>query len=249
VRARYRVLGVMLALIASGCGQQGPARVRAFAQLPDWNGIWMSDDGVMSNLELSGYPAHLDLSRHILSGKAPFTTAWESKVVAFHAAITPTSKDCGFYFPLVMESPWMFEVLITPEETAMIFAGREVRHIYTDGRRHLDADSIWATPWGDSVGRWEGDVLVVETFAVQPSHFPAGPLLSDQARFTERIRMVAPDRIEDDITISDPIALTRPWRLTLPYRRTSLDRLMHGDCLENDRNPVVSGKLTIAPAH
>jgi hypothetical protein len=249
VRARYLVLSVMLSVLASGCGQQGSARVRAFAQLPDWNGIWMSDDGVMSDLELSGYPAHLDMSRHILSGKAPFTTAWESRVAAFRAAIMPTSKDCGFYFPLVMESPWMFEVLITPEETAMIFGGREVRHIYTDGRRHLNADSIWATPWGDSVGKWEGDVLVVDTIAVQPSNFSAGPLLSDRARFTERIRMVAPDRIEDDITISDPIALTGPWRLILPYRRTSLDRLVHGDCLENDRNPMVNGKLTIAPAH
>jgi hypothetical protein len=52
----------------------------------------------------------------------------------------------------------------------------------------------------------------------------------------------------DQLTIDDPLAFTHPWTLTIPYKRvTNLDRLIHGDCKENDRNPVVDGKLTIAP--
>ena len=47
-----------------------------------------------------------------------------------------------------------------------------------------------------------------------------------------------------------PVALTRTWKTTIPYQRVAgLDRMVHGDCEENDRNPVVDGKLTIAPAH
>ena len=49
----------------------------------------------------------------------------------------------------------------------MIVAGREIRHIYTDGRPHPSADEIWPTPWGDSIGHWEGETLVVDTIAVQ----------------------------------------------------------------------------------
>jgi hypothetical protein len=205
----------------------------------------------MSDLELSGYPRHFDRSKHLLSGNAPFAPAWEPKVAAFRTAREQVpGKECGFYFPLVMESPWMFQFLITPEETAMIFGGREIRHVYTDGRQHLDEESIWGTPWGDSIGRWEGDTLVVDTIAVLPARLPIGPLLSDKAHFTERIRMTTPDRLEDQITIEDSVALTRPWTVTVPYKRVaSVDRLVHGDCLENDRNPLVDGKLTIAPAH
>ena len=39
----------------------------------------------------------------------------------------------------MLDTPLMFEVLITPEETALIFSSREIRHIYTDGRPVGDA--------------------------------------------------------------------------------------------------------------
>jgi hypothetical protein len=106
---------------------------------------------------------------------------------------------------------------------------------------------------GDSVGHWEGKQLVIETvsrLATAPLRF-ASPLvkLSDQAKFTERLRLVAPDRIENEVIIEDPEALERPWRLTLSYRRvTNLDRMIYHDCTENDRNPVVDGRMTITPA-
>ena len=249
-----RTLGaaILLLLAVGGCGRHDSARVRTFAQLPNWNGIWIADDGYMSTLGLSGFSEQKNLNRSlvVLNGKAPFRPEWEPQVAAFRATYANApGKECGFYFPQVMESPWMFQFLITPEETALIFGGREIRHIYTDGRKHLDEDSIWATPWGDSIGHWEGGTLVVDTIAVQPARMPLGPLLSEKAHFTERIRMPAPGRIEDQLTIEDPVALTKAWTVTVPYKLTALDRLMHGDCQENDRNPIIDGKLTIAPGH
>jgi hypothetical protein len=74
------------------------------------------------------------------------------------------------------------------------------------------------------------------------------PIFSPSAHFIERIRKVGKDQLEDTLTIEDPVALTRPWTMKLPYTRvTTIDRLIHGDCMENDRNPVVDGKLTVAP--
>jgi hypothetical protein len=50
------------------------------------------------------------------------------------------------------------------------------------------------------------------------------------------------------MTIDDPVAFERPWKLELAYKRVkNLERLGNYDCAENDRNPVIDGKLTIAP--
>jgi hypothetical protein len=105
---------------------------------------------------------------------------------------------------------------------------------------------LWPSPWGDSIGRWDHYTLLVDTIGVQSSHFP--PTLTERAHFTEQLRMVNADRLEDRITIDDPESLSKPWTVTIPYKRVAnLDRIVHGDCAENDRNPVVDGKITIAP--
>ena len=67
---------------------------------------------------------------------------------------------------LLIFSPLMFEILTTPEETAMIFSSREIRHVYTDGRPHTPNEDLWPTPWGDSIGHWEGQTLVIDTIEV-----------------------------------------------------------------------------------
>ena len=73
-------------------------------------------------------------------------------------------------------------------------------------------------------------------------------MLSEHASYTERIRMVGSGRIEDELTMTDPTGLARPWTITIPYERVpGVDRMVHGDCNENDRNPVVDGKLTVTP--
>lgn len=72
--------------------------------------------------------------------------------------------------------------------------------------------------------------------------------MSDQAKFTERVRRVSRDVLEDDMTIEDPATLARPWTVKIRYHPvTDLERMINYDCAENDRNPVVNGKLTVAP--
>jgi hypothetical protein len=239
---------VAAVLTASGAAAQTKQadRVATFSRLPNWTGFWIAES--RNNLGLSGRaPPGAPPNVGVLRGKPPYTSEWAAKVEEQRKNATTATKECGFPFPFVMENPWVFQFLLTPEETVMIWGGREVRHIYTDGRKHPKPEDIWATPWGDSVGHWEGETLVVDTIAIQPSRFP--PALSDQAHFTERLRMVGADKFEDELTIEDKIAFTQPWKVTLPYERVKdLDRMVHGLCDENDRNPVVDGKIIIAPA-
>jgi len=249
--ARICAAAALLATAVVGAQKSEQDRVRVFASLPNWTGYWIADDGVDNALGVSGRTENgaADFVRMKLAAPLPYTAEFATKAAAARKnSAGETGKECGFPFPFMMESPWVLQFLITPEETDVIVAGREIRHIYTDGRAHPSADDVWPTPWGDSVGKWDGHVLTVDTIAVKSGTFP--PLVSEHARYTERIRMVSPDRMEDEITVVDPGALTKEWKATIPYQRVAgLDRMVHGDCYENDRNPVVDGKLTIAPAN
>jgi hypothetical protein len=71
---------------------------------------------------------------------------------------------------------------------------------------------------GDSVGRWEGDTLVVETtnFTRHESFRGATP----NAKIVERFRRAAPDTIEYRFTVEDPNAFTQAWSGEIPFYRT-----------------------------
>jgi hypothetical protein len=250
------VIGLMLFIGAAAHAQlNAPQRVRAFAALPDWTGLWEAEAWVgktVAGPPPGGLPAVL--AKASLSKAPPYNAEWEAKYQADlkrAATVAQSAKNCFFPFPMAMESPPMFQIVVTPEETLFVLESHDIRHIYTDGRSHPSKDDLWPTRMGWSIGRWEGDTLVVQTISRQADNliaFASPALLSEQARFTERIRRTGKDQLENVMTIEDPVALTRPWTVTLKYRRvTDLDALSTFDCYENDRNPVVDGKLTIAP--
>jgi len=263
MRAKQLVAASLL-LISSAlpCGaapMTQQERARVFASLPDWTGIW--ETVAWTQRTAAGRPAggiNEVKSKSVLAGHPPYNAEWEAKYqtglknLAALRATDGARKTCSFSFPLVMESPSLFQVAVTPEETLFVFVTQDVRHVYTDGRQHPPAEDLWPTRMGDSVAHWEGDTLVIDTIARLPTESigVASPLskLSERAHFIERVRRVSPDELQNEMTIEDPVALARPWTVTLKYRRvTDLDRMGNYDCLQNDRNPIVDGKLTIRP--
>ena len=235
-----------------------PARVRAFAGLPNWSGFWLSAAWPLNaSGRVPGGEAQLRRNLQLVRDP-PYNPEWEQKYTlglrnaAALAAHTAAYKACTRTFPALMEGPWLFQIAVLPEETLLVFENDQVRHIYTAGRPHPAAEDLWPTRLGDSIGHWEGDTLVVETIA-RISSEPLAPrawisMLSDRARFTERLHMASQDELQDDLTIEDPVALARAWQMTLKFRRVAeLSRMIPYDCAENDRNPVVDGKLTIVP--
>jgi hypothetical protein len=74
-------------------------------------------------------------------------------------------------------------------------------------------------PWmGDSIGRWEGDTLVVETTNFHPLQQFQGA--SENLKVTERITRTGPDTILYRFTIDDPTVFTAPWTGELVFTRT-----------------------------
>ncbi|HMN45992.1 MAG TPA: hypothetical protein PKE27_15550 [Povalibacter sp.] len=81
-------------------------------------------------------------------------------------------------------------------------------------------------PWfGDSIGHWEGDTLVVETTNIHPTQLaqasPLGPYrgASDQLKVTERFTRTGPDVILYRFTVEDPATFTAPYTGELPFNR------------------------------
>jgi hypothetical protein len=73
-------------------------------------------------------------------------------------------------------------------------------------------------------------------------------ILTQQARFIERMRMIDPGHLEDQMTIIDPANLTAPWHMRRTYERVQhIRRMVYEDCEGEERNPIVNGKFTLAP--
>ena len=116
----------------------------------------------------------------------------------------------------------------------------ERREIFLDGRSLPGAD---AQPWwnGYSVGRWEGDVLMVETTNFRDGGWldMSGNPLTDAARVTERIRRPTYGRMEIDITIEDRKAYERPLNVRWNQQLAPDDELIEFVCAENNKFPRV----------
>ena len=240
-RRRIELLAIAGATCASLLGV-APVDVQA-QSLPDWRGYWIGE-GLTA--EISGFPSGGNYK--LLGGDAPWSEEGRKRVEATRAR-QMDQKANGWGFPLMMNSAAPMQFLITPRETLIINIYRDVRHVYTDGRSLPAVEDRWPTTWGESVGRWEGDTLVIETVSVRnPNrYFFSSPPLSEQARYVERLRMTGPDRIESVMTITDPVALSAPWVVNLVYERAKgLDRLIHDD-YDNDRSEVEGGLFTILP--
>jgi hypothetical protein len=243
------VVAVLLVASVALADPNSRQRVRVFAQLPDWSGIWQQD---YIKFGLDGEPARsatgLPITR-LSQAHPPYNAEWEARYQAHPAA--PIHSRCGWGFPAIMDSPLVqFEIVVTPEQTLFLPVWlNSTRQIFTDGRAHPGKDDLWETDMGDSIGHWEGDTLVVDTIGRK-----AGPIadrneLSNQAHFVERIRLVGRGRLEDRLTVDDSVALSHPWQVTLTYHRLQgVDRLIPNDCNDNDRNPIVNGEFTIVPS-
>jgi hypothetical protein len=257
MRKSFCTVLVFLACMANAMAEHKSSdRIREFSKLPNWSGIWVQ---AVWPLEVSGRVAggEAKLREGLqLIRQPPYNAEWLAKYQAgladtvAIAAKNATFTACTRGFPALMESPWMFQVIVLPEETLILFENGQVRHIYTDGRRHPSGDDLWPVRLGDSIGRWEGDALRIETVA-RDSTEPLAPrawvsMLSDQAYFTERLRLIDADTLEDQMTIEDPVAFAGPWHMNLKYaRQKAVNRLLEYNCIENDRNPVVDGKMII----
>jgi hypothetical protein len=143
--------------------------------------------------------------------------------------------------PRIMTAPYPVKVLHAPREVIFLFEVQHLmRFIYLD-EQHPAGDDLDPTFMGHSVGRWEGDTLVVDTVGLHgfTSLDQYDLPKSDQLHVVERIRKIdGGKQLEALITIDDPKAYTKPWTARTVFNWRPDIRFIEYICEENNRNPV-----------
>ena len=211
--------------------------VSAHAAQPDLTGVWIPD---VKNQELQE------------TGNIP---PWKPEIlVQFQHMISEENAGrpflvLGYCLPHGMPS-WMlishnaFEILITPGRITLLgeVDGNRMRRIYMDGRPHPEDPDL--TLHGHSIGHWEGATLVVDTIGIAPQSYiavseAAGIPNNGDMHIVERIHLIKPNVLADDMDITASKVLTRTWRTTRLFRRYP-DRhfeIIEGECAQEELVP------------
>ena len=139
--------------------------------------------------------------------------------------------------PLIMTRVWPIAMVQLPTVIYMIsHFENSVRIIYLDGRQHTDPDVVVRTFNGESIGRWEGDTLVVHTKYFPGHHHwmdqgGASVPASEELRIIERMRMVSGSTLETEYVMTDPENWDGEWKTTKRFNRVDDVDIQEVSCL------------------
>jgi hypothetical protein len=118
----------------------------------------------------------------------------------------------------------------------LLEADSAFRQIYTDGRKlPPDPQPSWL---GYSVGKWEGDTLVVETVGFNDKTWldAIGHPHSEDMRLIERYRRRDFGHLDVDITVDDPKMYTRPFTIKVTHLLQADSDILEYFCAENEKD-------------
>ena len=245
-----------------------PADWAALAKLPDFSGVWevgfgpapARAGGAPAAPRAGGAPAAAPGAargdgargaggRGRGGGGPQLTPAAEARRKESQARAgqdSPATNCLPPGMPGIMGQPYPMEFLLTPGKvTIVIEAYQQVRHIYTDGRPLPDDPDLKFH--GTSIGRWDGDTLVVDTVGFSPlTEITRFVPFSTKARIVERFRLADADTMSIETTITDPEMLAAPLVSTRILRLHRNWTTAEYICEENNRNFVdSSGKAGV----
>ena len=229
---------------------------------PDLSGIWENPRRPAALLNASGtggappppgvtLPADtgMNLFRDIgtgVQGGLPIRS-WAAELVKKPQADDSKDNPDAHCLPMgIMQfhnHPQPRKIVQTPELIIIMYeANYGLRQIFMDGRTlpRPDAEPWW---YGYSVGRWEGDTLVVETsgFIDEGWLDIIGNPLTDAAKVTERFHRPNFGNLEIEITVDDAKAYTKPWTVTVKQRILLNNELIEFICIDKDAVHYVGG--------
>jgi hypothetical protein len=149
--------------------------------------------------------------------------------------------------PVIMTRVWPIAMVQTPTLIMMVSGFmNSVRLIYLDGRSHTDPDIVVRSFNGESIGRWEGDTLVIDTRNFVDDHhwLDNGIPLTDAFRMIERIRLIDKGAtLETEYTATDPKSWVGEWKWTKRFRRMDDTDITEASCLPdlNEHMPSTKG--------
>ena len=190
---------------------------------PDFTGVWYAQRPVDP-----GKAEPLPWAAKLLQERA----ANNSKDAPGARCLTRGITNAGALFP--------YELIQTPTRLVMLFEDDIPSHreVYLDGRPHpKDPNPDWM---GHSIGRWEGDTLVIDTVGFNDRTWldAAGHPHTDKMHVIERLRRPDLGHLEIEFTIDDPGAYAKPWVIRRAADLDPGDEIGEYVCTEGERDVV-----------
>jgi hypothetical protein len=182
---------------------------------PDFNGVWL------------GLPGTSD---------QPSFLPWAEKLVAERAANGAKEHPSSFCLPgdPILKDPFLYKFVQTPTLIVLLWEGNfpGVTQIFMDGRPHPPSfDPSWM---GHSIGRWDGDTLVVDTVGYNDRSWIGIFPHTEQLHVVSRYRRTDLGHIEKDITYEDPGTFTKPWTSHVVWDLAPGEEVYELVCESND---------------
>jgi len=196
---------------------------------PVLGGLWRPAPGIVG-----------DMTRGIKAGETvpfqPWAEALFKERRASDSRDDPTASCVVGGVPRSDFVGYPFKIIERPEMVVIMYeAVHSYRQIFTDGRRlPTDPNPAW---FGYSVGRWDGDVFVVESSGFNDNVWldNAGRPATGQLKVTERFVRKNFGQMEIQVTIDDPKTYTRPWSVTQQLAFQADTELLEYICNENNK--------------
>lgn len=230
VRASVGAMALALAAPATAQEAYVPPRAtdyEAVTSLPDWTGIWYPDWSQLFSTR----------------GARPVLTERGAQILdAYNESIRENGPNQEAQaqclppgLPGLMQQPYPIEILFSPGRvTILTEAYSQARRIYTDGRPLPEDFDLFYT--GNSVGFWEGDMLVVDTNGVHPrTNIVPGLPHTEASRLHEHIWRSGPESLFIEFTITNPELLAQPYVTRIAYKLDNEFPIREYVCSENNR--------------
>lgn len=213
---------------------------------PDLSGIWQSErdpKGVLGGIEGIVAPRYMiDIMKDVDPDKVPFhpwAAALHNERVANSFKDNPMLQCLPAGVPRLDAYTHPYKIVQTPDLIVLLYESMTLfRQIFMDGRE-LPKDPL-PTWMGYSVGKWDGDTLVVQSAGFNDKTWldGSGHPHSEAMRLVERFRRRSVGQMDIEVTIDDPKAYTRP--LTYTQRQLLLPDtdLIEYICNENFQKPL-----------
>ena len=243
-------------LAEAGGGDQHTDRT-----IPDWSGVWQNAPGSGFSLRPGEEFAGRGFSTVTTMQLTPlFAAEHEMRIRQAEAGndFDPITWCLPSGFPRWMVEPFLKEFVAAPDRTLLMNEmNNETRRIYTDGRGHISEDYAFPMWFGDSIGFWDGDTLVIHTNNIKSNLLQREqPALSNSAETVEEWTEIRDGVMEVKVTVYDPEALLAPHSAIRYY--TTIDdqegdlRVLHWSCTENQpvvRTPEGGSDFAILPSN
>ncbi|HEY7338055.1 MAG TPA: hypothetical protein VH639_24425 [Bryobacteraceae bacterium] len=200
---------------------------------PDLSGIWRGD---RQNTKYFG-----NVAADFKPGEFPIQPWGEAltkeRRAGFQAKERPDANCIPIGVPQYYDVGAPFKIVQEPGLVVILYESfGAFRQIFLDGRPlPEDPNPSWM---GYSVGRWDGDTLVVETTGFNGKKWldQGGHPSTDALHITERFRRRTLGHLDIEFTVDDPKAYTKPWTLNLPQLLFADSELLEFVCNENEKD-------------